>query len=44
MASYAKSIFGDGFRTPADQRNLQELETIRQSFIQIAEMLDSQIE
>jgi len=38
-----RNLFWGWIRTPADKRNLQELETIRQSFIQIASMLDEQL-
>jgi glutathione S-transferase len=38
-----RNLFWGWIRTPADKRNLQELETTRQSFIQIASMLDEQL-
>jgi len=38
-----KPLFWGWIRVPADQRNLQELETARQNFIQVVSMLDQQL-
>jgi glutathione S-transferase len=38
-----KTLFWGWIRTPQEQRNLQDLETARQNFIQVASMLDQQL-